>query len=253
MREIATKITDAAADRSVLRLSVVSSTSPSAPAGTAPWLDEGGPNPSWPPPARPSPQTRRVLGPGLVYAALGLALALVVVAIWGFGGFKRRTDLLIVTPPGTVVSTGPYELAFTEATAQRKVDSTTNEVSWTVEAVGTGRTTGDISLAPEAYDDGMFASKDPASGETQESSGFTMGASGKTDRRAFTPGVPPIPYTVSFNYSGRYVPGPTLRFLVNTLTFSDTSLLRDGKKSWHNALYAYETFLPVRVLPPRDT
>ena len=45
---------------------------------------------------------------------------LLVVAIWGFGGFKKRTDLLKTTPPGTLFTTGPYEFRFAEATAQHK-------------------------------------------------------------------------------------------------------------------------------------
>jgi hypothetical protein len=230
----------------------VSSSSPSAPASTAPWLDEGEPNPSWPPPVGHEPRTRPVLRAGLVYACVALALALLVTAVWGLGGFRKRTDLLIRTEPGTKISTGPYELAFTHATAQRKTAFGTNAISWEVKAVGTGRTTGSSSIAPTTSDDGMFASRDPGSGEIEVADGFTMGSEGSTDRRTFTPGAPPVDFLVTFTYKASYAPGPTLRFLVSTLEFTDTSLVGDGKKTWNNATYSYELFLPVRVLPPAE-
>jgi hypothetical protein len=191
-----------------------------------------------------------MLRAGLVYACLAVALVLLVTAVWGFGGFRKRTDLLIRTEPGTTISTGPYELAFGYATAQRKPGFGTNAVTWEVKAVGTGRTTGPSSIAPDTSDDGMFASKDPGSGEIEVANGVTMGSEGSTDRRTFTPGAPPVDFAVTFSYAASYVPGTTLRFLVSTLEFTDTSLVGDGKKTWNNATYSYELFLPVRVLPP---
>jgi hypothetical protein len=191
-----------------------------------------------------------VLRAGLVYACLAVALVLLVTAVWGFGGFRKRTDLLIRTAPGTTIGTGPYELAFTYATAQRKTAFGTNAVSWEVKAVGTGRTIGASSIAPTTSDDGMFASKDPASGEIEVANGFTMGSEGSSDRRTFTPGAPPVDFVVTFSYAASYAPGPTLRFLTSTLEFTDTSLVGDGKKTWNNATYSYEMFLPVRVLRP---
>jgi hypothetical protein len=228
----------------------VSSSSPSAPLGVAPWLDEGEPNPTWPPPVPREPRTRPVPRAGLVYACVGLALVLLVAAVWGFGGFRKRTDLLIPTAPGTTISTGPYELAFTRVTAQRTTESGTNAVSWSVKVVGTGRTTGARSIAPEISDDGMFASKDPGSGEIEVATGQDIGNGGTNDRTTFTPGAPPLDYAVTFTYAASYAPGPTLRFLVSTLEFTDTSLVGDGKKTWNNTSYAYEMFLPVQVLPP---
>ncbi len=220
-----------------------------ASADAAPWLDEGEPNPEWPAPTRPEGRSRRRLPGWLFYGVLGLAVVVLVSAVWGFGGLRRRTDLFTQTAPGTLISTGPYELTFTEATAQRSVDSDTHKVSWEIEAIGTGRTTGDVSLAPDVYDNGMFVTKDPTSAEVQESSGFTMGEDGKTDRRTFTPGAPPIRYVVSFDYSSFYTPGPVIRLVVFTQKYSDTSLVGDGEKTWHNGLYAFELNLPVRVLP----
>ena len=87
-------------------------------------LDPGTVDPTWPPPSghpsgsdNPGPKT---ISAALVYGSILLVLVLLVVAIWGFGGFKQRTDLFRTTPPGTLFTTGPYEFRFTEATAQHK-------------------------------------------------------------------------------------------------------------------------------------
>lgn len=214
------------------------------------WLDEGEVNPGWAPPASGAPPTRRPIPAPLIYGAVVLALALLVVTIWGFGGFKRRTDALIDTPVGAPISTGPYEFRFTEVTAQRtkEFDGT---ISWELTAIGTGSTTGDSSIAPNATGKyGMFVSKDDASGEVEEAASDKIGADDSHQRHAFTPGLAPLPYSVTFKYRETYRPGSTVRFLVFKLQYGDFSLVGDdGEKSWRNTVYAYQFQLPVRVLP----
>jgi hypothetical protein len=53
---------------------------------------------------------------------------------------RNRPDLLKTTPPGALITGGPYEFRFTEATAQRKkkYDGT---FSWEIVMIGEGRTT----------------------------------------------------------------------------------------------------------------
>jgi hypothetical protein len=76
----------------------------------------------------------------LVYLAVLVALALLVAGVWGFGGFKKRTDTLRPVPPGERFTSGPYEFSFSEATVQRtKLDGV---ISWKVKVLGQGRTTG---------------------------------------------------------------------------------------------------------------
>ena len=152
-------------------------------------------------------RARRPIPAPAIYGAVVLALVLLVVTIWAFGGFERRTDALIDTPVGTPVSTGPYEFRFTEVTAQRtkQFDGT---IAWELTAIGTGRTTGNTSISPSATGKyGMFASKDDASGETAEADGDKIGTDDSYSRHAFTPGLAPIPYTVKFKYRETYRPG----------------------------------------------
>ena len=80
-------------------------------------------DPTWAPPSgSPVNRDRKTIPAPLVYGSILLALVLLVVAIWGFGGFKSRTDLFRTAPPGTLFTTGPYEFRFIEATAQHKKD-----------------------------------------------------------------------------------------------------------------------------------
>jgi hypothetical protein len=82
-------------------------------------------DPNWTPPEDPAKTgaaPRKTISATALYGCILLALVLLVVAIWGFGGFKKRTDLLKTTPPGTLITSGPYEFRFTEATAQHKKD-----------------------------------------------------------------------------------------------------------------------------------
>ena len=80
------------------------------------WLDEGQVDPSWSAPS--APPRRSALPPGALSALVAAVLVALVLPTWVLGGFERRTDLLRPTAVGTLVTTGPYELRFTRATAQ---------------------------------------------------------------------------------------------------------------------------------------
>jgi membrane associated rhomboid family serine protease len=85
-------------------------------------------------------RSARAIPAPLVYGSIMLALVLLAVAVWAFGGFDKRTDLLKTTPPGTLIATGPYEFRFTEATAQCKKDFA-GGFYWELVMMGEGRTT----------------------------------------------------------------------------------------------------------------
>ena len=126
-------------------------------------------------------------------------------------------------------------------TAQRHLDFDDN-VYWQLTAVGTGRTTGDESLAPSSGESGTFVSKDSRSGEIQVPSGVRYGAGASfTDGALFTPGLPPAPLRVDFRYSDRCVPDRTLRFVVFGLEYASTALLDDDDKSWHRTNHGRTT------------
>lgn len=210
------------------------------------WLDPERPAAEWPAPvAAPG----RSVSPGVVLLVVVVALALVVALVWGLGGFRRRTDVLVDTAVGTTITTGPYELRFTEVTAQQRTDYK-DEVSWRVSVVGEGRTTGDEALAPDfSGDDGMFVAKDRASGEYHTADNQLVGAEAEIGG-VFTPGLPSKPFTVVFEFSRDYRPGPDLLFVVYQLELRDSSLLGNQEEQWRNANRAHRFTMPVRVLPP---
>ena len=221
---------------------------PAETAASQVWLDEGRVDPSWSAPT--APPRRRALPSGALWALVAAVLVALVVLTWVLGGFERRTDLLRPTAVGTLVTTGPYELRFTRATAQQRT-TYDDRVLWRVTAVGEGRTTGDVTIAPDHLgDDGMFVAEDTASGEvlTPESQTFRPG--GFVSSSAFTPGLPLQPFNVQFDFPRTYQPGSTISFVVFDLEFRDSSLLGDQDPQWRNAEEASRFELPVEVLPP---
>jgi hypothetical protein len=211
-------------------------------------------DPSWPPPSDsrgPDAAGRKAIPAPLLYGSILLALVLLVVAIWGFGGFKRRTDILKTVAPGALFTTGPYEFRFTEATAQHWTDYD-GTVYWEIVMVGEGRTTGKESISPSYMpNSGMFVSKDDVTQQIVQPDHVEMGEGDSFDRRDFTPGLPLIPYSVVFKYDDRYRPGPTIRFVIWDVVYGKRYLASD-EEAWHNGNFGSQLYLPVRVLPPKD-
>ena len=214
-------------------------------------------DPSWSAPVAelglPTSGRRGWTGPGIGVPLLLIvgALLLIVGLVWGLGGFERRKDLLKTTPPGTMIATGPYEFAFSGVTAQRRQDFD-KRWYWEVRAVGSGRTTGNESIAPNLDPDyGMFVSRDDTTAQTQSASSLMIGTSQSILNNAsdFTPGLPATDFQVVFKYTDTYKPGETLRFIASILEFRDASLTGQGEKEWRNTNYAYQFYLPVNVLP----
>ena len=213
------------------------------------WLDKRNINPTWAPPAGGAALRRRPIPAPAVYGAVALAAVLLVVTIWGFGGFERRTDALIDTAVGTPVITGPYEFRFTEVTAQRtnQFDGT---IAWELTAIGTGRNTGEISISPSATGEyGMFASKDDASGETARP---TVTGSAPTTRTAGTPSPPDWRRSPTRSSSSTARPIAPDRRCDCWCSRSSTATSRcsaTARSPGRNTVYAYQFRLPVRVLP----
>lgn len=225
---------------------------PVPPDGAERWLDDAPVGEDWAaptPPGRRRSSGRRVPA-AVVYGAVLLALVLIVVAIWGLGGLRQRTDVFRNVPVGSLVSTGPYVLSFTEATAQLTTDFDDTSY-WKVTVIGSGRSTATKTMAPTwSGDESMFLAKDDASQELELPTSTSFGGvDALLDRDAFTPGLAPILYAVTFKFHESYRPGATLRFVAYDLDFYDNSLLGDGDKAWHNDNSGSRMFLPVRVLP----
>jgi hypothetical protein len=184
----------------------------------------------------------------VLYGSILLALVLLVVAVWGFGGFKKRTDLLKTIRPGTLITTGPYEFRFTEATAQHK-NYFGGAPYWEIVMIGEGRTTGNESISPSyTANSGMFVSKDDLSQEIAMPDSVRMGETRGFTRYRFTPGLPLSPYSVVFKYQDSYRPGREIRFVVWNLIYGKHYVASE-EEGWHNGTHGNQFYLPVRVLP----
>ena len=197
-------------------------TAPTQSQHSAASADPGTVDPNWTPPEDPaktgaplhvSPSRRQPCSDA------SLSLALCCGCDLGFGGFKKRTHLQKSTPPGTLITSGPYEFRFTEATAQHKKDFG-GAPYWEVVIIGEGRTTGTESSSPKYFGaDSMFVSKDDGTEQVVVSESVRMGAGRSYDRHQFTPGLPLSAYAVVFKYADNYRPGPTIRFGVSELVY----------------------------------
>ena len=217
----------------------------------AAWLDEGDLNPEWTPPAGDAVHPSRFRR-GLVYGGVLLSLALVVGLLYLTGGFDRRTDLLAPVAPGALIVTGPYELRFTEATAQPITNADGQVEGWKVVAIGQARNTGEETMAPSVFgSEGIFAVRDPGSPLTATADLADVGPSTSSttfDRRHLAPGLPPIEYRVSFRLPPQYRPGGFIRLAVAELEYESPYLTTD-EKTWDNGLFGYQLELPLRELP----
>lgn len=188
----------------------------------------------------------------VVYLSILGGLALLVGGVWGFGGLQKRTDIQRPIAPGQRFVTGPYEFSFTGATAQQTRDAGSRTTVWTVTVLGEGRTTGKESVAPEyvTTPDGMFALKDPGSGRIVYPTSTRVGSGEGFRRSTFTPGLPLVPYALTFTLDKGYQPGTELLFGAVDLVYG-RHFLTNEQKVWHNGTYLDVVRLPVRVLPAK--
>lgn len=211
-------------------------------------LDPAGVDPAWAPPSPGRPP--RPVRVGRVLVAVVVALGLLVGCVWALGGFERRRDVLVDTPTGTLISTGPYELRFDAATAQQRTGFD-NQVTWRVIVSGVGRTTGAETIAPRyTGSSGMFVARDEASREVQVPQSQTFRTGDATSGAAFTPGLPLQPFQVQLDFSASYRPGNAITFVAYDLEFRDVSLLGNEDPVWTNSARAYRFELPLTVLAP---
>ncbi len=236
------------------RLTAVSQRSDAAPV-RGPYLDASDPDPSWPAPSPSHPDdgsgapTTRRRALLWVMAVVGL-LTVTVAALAATGGFRERADLPTPVAPGTTLSTGPYELTFIAATAQRRKDFGDSPY-WEVRVTGTGRTTGEETIAPSlGVRNPMFLARAGAGGEVHDPEGLRWGTEERiSDGDGFTPGLPPVPFSVEFTFPEASPPTPTLRFAVFEQEFRDISLLGNQDPTWTNGKRFWVSDLPVRRLP----
>ncbi len=183
----------------------------------------------------------------VIWGSIGLVLVLVVVLVWAFDGFDQRMDRLVKVPPGTLISTGPYELTLTEATVQHVAEKNIDEIV----LVGTGRTTGDTTIAPPAQQQSFVKAQDPATKEVQSVNSYRYGDGDDIilKHEAFIPGLAPIPFTATFRFDAAV--GDSIRVVVFDQEFSDKSPFGNQDPTWNRTADGHDLTLSVKRLPER--
>ncbi len=193
-----------------------------------------------------APERRRRLI-GIVVTVL---IAALLATVWRLGGFREEQRAFAQVAPGTPIATGPFELVFTEATAQHLLPTDYRKGSWEVTVIGTGRTTGDDTISPQ--DSGSSSMLVARAGADQvaypDDQKFGAGRGG------FTPGLPMVRYTATFQFADGFRPGDTLRLAVIDQVFSNRALIKtedSTDEEWHNGRDGWRLDLPLRELAPK--
>ena len=185
------------------------------------------------------------------FGSIGAATALVIGLVWVAGGFEPRTDVRTEVTPGTTISTGPYELTFDRATVQKTRHFSEKRLVWEVVVHGSGRTTGDQAIAPSSLN-WFTTARDPGSGTVLQPTmqGFRSVEQGASGGAFFTPGLGPIPYRLTFQFSGDLPMPSSIDLAVWELELRDRSLLQTGELDWArtNHVSVYPA-MPLQQLP----
>ena len=182
--------------------------------------------------------------------SLVLAFGLLIGLTWMAGGFDQRNDLRTVVAPGTTIATGPYEFTFTAGTAQKTKGLRDTEV-YRVVLSGTGRVTGDEAMRPTPSTGcSSPRTRGPRRTRSRESQQFgTEEFRGSSGGSFFTPGLPAIPYRLTFEFPvDEFDAGATIQLGVWILEYRDVSLLQTGDYRWAPSERLYRYDLPLRRL-----
>ena len=178
----------------------------------------------------------------LATAIVAGSLVVLVGVVALLGGFERRTDLLTPVAVGTVISTGPYEVTLASATVQHRTTSD----EWVVVASGTARTTGDTSIDPPTGDSGFVYARSTTTREVQASSSIGLGdPDDATGQSTLTPGLPAVPWTVSFRFAA--APGDDLFLAVFQQEYTAPYLF-SNEEAWRATSKASTFTLPLQKL-----
>lgn len=179
----------------------------------------------------------------LVTAVVVGALVVVVGVVALLGGFRARSDLLTPVAAGSLIASGPYEVTLEKATVQHR----TSDDDWEVVVSGQARTTGTTSIDPPTGESrGFVYAKDPAGGEVQASDSIFLGGATFSDSLAdLTPGLPPVPWTVTFDFER--APGAELLFVVFDQEYTSLYIFGD-ELGWRPTNHAATLTLPLQKL-----
>ena len=179
----------------------------------------------------------------LATAIVAGTLVVLVGVVALLGGFERRTDLLTPVDPGTVITTGPYEVSLASATLQHRTTSD----EWVAVVSGTALTTGDTSIRPPIGSSGFLYARSAAGGEAQPASSIALGDPDSFQSPGnLTPGLPAVPWTVTFRFPTS--PGDRLLVAVFDQEFTTPYLFSD-EEGWRATRKASTMILPLQQLP----
>jgi hypothetical protein len=169
-------------------------------------------------------------------------LVLVVGVVALLGGFERRKDLVTRVEVGSVITTGPYEVTLASGTVQH----TTSQDEWDVVVTGTARTTGDTSIAPRTGNNAFVYAKDVRSGEAQPLYYSRIGqTSGIENLDTLTPGLPPVPWALTFRFKAD--PGDDILLAVFQQEYTTPYIFGD-EKGWVPTADASTMTMPLERL-----
>lgn len=179
----------------------------------------------------------------LITAVVVGVLVLVVGVVALLGGLRPRTDLLTPVTAGAVITSGPYEVTLEHATVQHRV----SDAVWEVVVSGSARTTGATSIDPPVGEDSGFVyAKDRGSGEVQASKSIMLGGTTYSDSlAALTPGLPAVPWTVTFDF--QRAPGDEMLFVVFDQEYTNPYIFGD-EMGWRPTNHASTLTLPLEKL-----
>jgi hypothetical protein len=193
--------------------------------------------------------------PGWVRVAAlvtGLAVAVVVGAVYLAGGFAQRTDR-VSRSPGEEIAAGNLIFTLDRATAQRD-DTDLGRGTWTVLVTGSVRNPHETSLRPMTGDRGNLLARDHSGGSVAVSSSTRLGD--HYSRTEVPPDGRPLALVARFDFDS-FDAGTGLDVAVATMEFTDNGVLglSRGAKTWNpdsNALLQVVT-VPLTVLPPKTS
>lgn len=179
----------------------------------------------------------------MITAVVVGVLVLVVGVVALLGGFRPRADLLTPVQAGAVITSGPYEVTLEHATVQHR----TADAEWRVVVSGSARTTGTTSIDPPVGESSGFVyAKDRASGEVQASESIFLGGTTYDDSQAtLTPGLAPVPWTVTFEF--KRPPGDEMLFVVFDQEYTNPYIFGD-EMGWRPTDHAATLTLPLEKL-----
>jgi hypothetical protein len=237
--------------------------------GGAIWVDDAEIDPRWsapsfvepeapqsvvpgeapPPEPMPEPESGRRHSRWLTIGVPLLALALLVSIVAVAGGFRARTDETITMQPGTRFTTGPYEFVFSKATIQEVNSYGDFDRAQQVVVTGTARNTWTESLRPDVD---QFAATGGGRGEVVEAD-YVQQSSSADAWNSLTPGLPPQPIQVEFEFRQDFDPNGKILMVVSDLTYGDHSALQVGnEETWYNHGDRYLLHFPVKRLPAEE-